>query len=101
MARLTLIIYDYEGYIYLTYTGTYRVPQGGIQYLETEIPNNKKLVGIDISVTPHKPILEDIDTRISDISSYLENADDTTISKVEDTILETESNKILDENGGM
>lgn len=95
----TLIIYDNEGFIYLTYDRNYRVPEGGIQYLELEIPSNKKLVGIDTSTTPHKPILEYIDTRISDISSYLKNADDTTISKVEDTILETESNKII--NGGM
>ncbi len=37
--------------------------------------------------------------RVEDIKSYLDNADDTTISKVEDTILETESNKII--NGGI
>lgn len=95
----TLIIYDNEGFIYLTYDRNYRVPKGGIQYMEIEIPSNKKLVGIDTSVTPHKPVVEDLDTRVADISSYLENADNTTISKVEDTILETESNKIID--GGM
>lgn len=38
--------------------------------------------------------------RVEDIKSYLDNADDTTVSKVEDTILETESNKVI-ENGGM
>lgn len=95
----TLIIYDNTGFIYLTYDRNYRIPEGGIQYMEIEIPSNKKLVGIDTSTTPHKPILEDIDTRVSDIKEYLDNADDVTVSKVEDTILETESNKVI-ENGG-
>ena len=44
-------------------------------------------------------IVKEKDTRVSDIQAYLNNTDDSTISKVEDTILEIESNKI--ENGGM
>ncbi|SUQ50405.1 hypothetical protein CNEONATNEC26_02995 [Clostridium neonatale] len=44
-------------------------------------------------------IVKEKDTRVSDIQAYLNNTDDSTISKVEDTILEIESNKI--KNGGM
>ncbi|SFC63785.1 hypothetical protein [Clostridium uliginosum] len=56
----TLIIYDNTGNIFLQMGVSYRVPEGGIQYLETEIPEGKLIKNIDISVTPHKPVLEDI-----------------------------------------
>lgn len=39
--------------------------------------------------------------RVSDISSYLTDSDEFTISSIEDTILEVESNKISEGNGGM
>lgn len=56
----TLILYDNNGKIYLEVSGTYSVPQGGIQFIETEIPIGKILKGIDVSVTPNAPIFEDI-----------------------------------------
>lgn len=56
----TLIMYDETGYIYLQQTGTYRIPQGGINYLEVEILEGKLITRVDTTVTPHKPILEDI-----------------------------------------
>jgi hypothetical protein len=56
----TLIIYDDTGYIYFQMSGNYKVPQGSIQYLEIEIPNEKILKSIDVSVDQHKPIYEDI-----------------------------------------
>jgi hypothetical protein len=57
----TLIIYDNTGYIYLQLKSTEnRIPQGGIQFLETEIPEGKTLKSIDTSVTPNTPIYEDI-----------------------------------------
>jgi hypothetical protein len=37
--------------------------------------------------------------RVSDISNYLSNSDETTISNIENSILEIEKNKII--NGGM
>ncbi len=37
----TLVIYDGTGYVYMQMTGSYRVPEGGLQYLETEIPEGK------------------------------------------------------------
>lgn len=42
---------------------------------------------------------EDLNNRVSDISSYLVDSDEATISSVENIILEVEKNKII--NGGM
>ena len=62
----TLIIYDNEGYIISMRQGqpSPRVPVG-VPYLEVEIPQGKQLkitdgIGVDVSVTPHQVILEDI-----------------------------------------
>lgn len=58
----TLIIYDNQGYIITSITGSYRVPTG-IPYLEVEIPVGKQVksaIGVDVSVTPHEVILEDV-----------------------------------------
>ena len=62
----TLIIYDNEGYIISTRQGqpSPRKPIG-VPYLEVEIPSNKQIkitdgIGVDVSVTPHEVILEDI-----------------------------------------
>ena len=43
--------------------------------------------------------VQNLNSRVSDISTYLNNSDDTTISDVENSILEIEKNKII--NGGM
>lgn len=60
----TLIVYDELGFIIRTITGNYRIPVG-VPYLEVEIPKGKQLkitdgIGVDVSVTPHQAILEDI-----------------------------------------
>lgn len=60
----TLIIYDSQGYIISNITGSYRVPTG-VPFLEVEIPTGKQIkyndgIGVDVSVTPHQVILEDI-----------------------------------------
>lgn len=63
----TLIIYDDEGYILSVTSGTteqLREPSG-VPFLRTEVPEGKKIkftdgVGVDVSVTPHQVILEDI-----------------------------------------
>lgn len=44
----TLIIYDNEGTIILQQTGNYKIPQGGVQYLLTEIPEGKLAVSVDV-----------------------------------------------------
>lgn len=58
----TLIIYDNSGYVIQQITSSYRVPNG-VPYLEVEIPEGKRIkngIGVDVSVTPHQVILEDI-----------------------------------------
>lgn len=60
----TLIIYDSQGYIISSITGSYRVPSG-VPFLEVEVPEGKQIkytdgIGVDVSVTPHEVILEDI-----------------------------------------
>lgn len=44
----TLIIYDNTGKIFGIYTGNYTVPEGGINYIETEIPDNQRPVSVNV-----------------------------------------------------
>lgn len=89
----TLIIYDNTGYVYLTQSGTYNIPQGGIQYLETEVPDGKSLKSMDTSKIPNLPIFDDIPK--------------TDLEKTQDQLLETQAQLadlqekiLLKENGG-
>nr|DAY89328.1 MAG TPA: hypothetical protein [Caudoviricetes sp.] len=93
----TIILYKNNGEIVFSMVGA--SVEDTYKCLVSDIEENKNIVGVD-PVT-NSVITEDKNTRVADIKEYLDNTDDTTISKVEDTILETESNKILDENGGM
>ncbi|MBW6408953.1 hypothetical protein [Clostridium weizhouense] len=54
----TLIIYDNTGYILMQQTGSYKVPEGGIQYLEAEIPKGKMVKGVNVETK--ELVLEDI-----------------------------------------
>lgn len=54
----TLIIYDNTGYILMTQSGDYRIPEGGIQYSEVEIPKGKRVVSIDME--NNTPVYDDI-----------------------------------------
>lgn len=57
----TLLIYDSTGTIFSSpITGSYRQPQGVLQYLETEIPDGKYVTKVNVTVTPNVPIYEDI-----------------------------------------
>lgn len=62
---LTLITYDNDGYVLQHVVENYRVPTG-VPYLVVDIPKDKRLkidengIGVDVSVTPHEAILEDI-----------------------------------------
>ena len=47
--RKTLIIYDNTGRIFGTYTGDYTIPEGGINYIETEIPSNQQPISVDVA----------------------------------------------------
>lgn len=55
----TLIIYDNEGVIVQQITGSYYIPVG-IPYLEIEVPKGKLVSKIDVTVTPHQVIYQDI-----------------------------------------
>lgn len=67
----TLIIYDAAGYVISNITGSYRMPTG-VPFLEIEIPEGKRIkyvdgIGVDVSVTPHQVILEDVPPSEMDI----------------------------------
>lgn len=57
---MTLIIYDDHGKIFSQISGSYSIPQGGVQFLETEVPEGKYIVGVNVSAIPHQAILEDV-----------------------------------------
>ena len=76
----TLIIYDDNGMILSTQSGE-PAPQEpvGVPFLWVDIPEGQRLkmtdgIGVDTSVSPHQPILEDIplsaqEQRISDLEA--------------------------------
>lgn len=68
----TLIIYDNDGYVIQQITGSYRIPVG-VPYLEIEIPNEKQVDSVDVSVIPHRVNLEDIPK--SDVQLLQEQVD--------------------------
>lgn len=55
----TLIIYDTEGYIIFQGSGDVREP-AGIPFLWVDVPQGKRITGVDVTVTPNVAILEDI-----------------------------------------
>jgi hypothetical protein len=75
----TLVIYDNTGYIYLQITGCYILPQGGLNYLEVQIPEGKTLKSIDTSVTLNVPVYEDVPVseidnlkqQVTDLQNYI------------------------------
>lgn len=69
----TLIIYDNEGYI-LNVRGGQPAPREpiGVPFLWVDIPEGKQIkvtdgIGVDVSVTPHQLILEDIPPTENDL----------------------------------
>ena len=63
----TIVIYDNTGYIFSQMAGCYVQPQGGVQYLETKIPECKLLQKIDVKVTPNVPIFIDMPLNETDV----------------------------------
>ncbi|MEC0092897.1 hypothetical protein [Paenibacillus macquariensis] len=55
----TLVIYDGTGYIISQMNGDVREPIG-LPFLWIEVPEKKRLVSVDVSVTPNVPIFEDV-----------------------------------------
>lgn len=62
----TLLVYDNDGYILSIRTGEPEPREPvGVPFLWVEIPTGKQLkitdgIGVDVSVTPHQAILEDV-----------------------------------------
>lgn len=54
-----LIIYDGTGYIIFQGSGDVREPVG-IPFMWVEVPEGKRITGVDVTVTPNVAILEDI-----------------------------------------
>ncbi|AQR95203.1 hypothetical protein [Clostridium saccharoperbutylacetonicum] len=89
----TLIIYDNTGYIYLQITGSYRAPQGGLNYLEVDEDSFKGKIIKSVNVETKELVLEDIPK--------------TELEKTQDQLLETQAQLanlqeqiLLKENGG-
>ena len=55
----SLIIYDATGHILSIMQGHVYEPIG-VPILRTEVPTGKRVTEVDISVTPHVPIFEDL-----------------------------------------
>lgn len=71
----TLIIYDDTGYIYMQMIGSYRIPQGGLNYIEIdeELYKYKKIKSVNIETK--ELILEDI--KPSEIEILEQNLNET------------------------
>lgn len=54
----TLIIYDNTGRIYLQISENYAVPQGGVQFIEAEVPDGKYVASVNVATK--EPILADL-----------------------------------------
>jgi hypothetical protein len=83
----TLLIYDTTGYIYVQITGSYRIPEGGLQFIETEIPESKILKSIDVSVTPNVALFEDIPKSETDLLKEQLLATQAQLADVQEQIL--------------
>lgn len=62
----TLVIYDSTGFIISQMSGDIREPIG-IPFMWVEIPQNKRLIGINTAKNPHVPVFEDIAPSETDI----------------------------------
>lgn len=80
----TLVIYDNDGYIIQTMSGT-PLPKEpiGVPFLWVEVPQGKRVkalgtIGVDVAVTPHVAILEDIPP--TEIDTLKQQANDLNIA---------------------
>ncbi|MCS5499796.1 hypothetical protein NY607_01595 [Lysinibacillus sp. A4] len=89
----TLIIYDEQGYILSKISGQ-PIPREpvGVPFLWMDIPEDKQIkttdgIGVDISVTPHRVILEDIPLSEIEQLRMAQSATDSTVLELMETIL--------------
>ncbi|MBU5331404.1 hypothetical protein KQI61_04275 [Anaerocolumna aminovalerica] len=55
----TLIVYDTEGHVVYQASGDVREPVG-IPFIWVEVPEGKRITGVDVAVKPNVAILEDL-----------------------------------------
>lgn len=55
----TLIIYDDSGYIYLQITGSYRTPEGGLNFLEVDFATIEDKIVKSVDIETKTLVLED------------------------------------------
>jgi len=96
----TLIIYDNQGKIFSNIKEGYLIPQGGVQFLEVEVPLKKRVVSVDVSVTPHVAILEDIPKTELEILQAAQLLQSNRLSEKEIDDLEFQ-NFVIETLGGM
>jgi hypothetical protein len=56
----TLVIYDTSGFIISQMQGSALQEPTGVPFLWVNIPEGKRLVSINVSVTPNEPVFEDL-----------------------------------------
>ena len=84
----TLVIYDNKGTIFYTITGSYAIPNGGIQYIEVEIPNGKRIISVDVTDNNNPmPIFEDIPKSETEERLIALEEENTSLSTTLDDIL--------------
>ncbi|WP_313132657.1 hypothetical protein [Anaerocolumna sp.] len=76
----TLVIYDGTGHIIFQGSGDVREPVG-IPFLWAEVPEGKRVTGVDVTVTPNIAILEDIPK--SETQILKEQVDSLTVAMAE------------------
>lgn len=76
----TLVIYDATGLIIFQASGDVREPVG-VPFLWVDVPQGKRIAGVDISVTPNVVVLEDIPK--SETQLLKEQIDSLTIAMAE------------------
>ena len=75
-----LVVYDINGYILSIMRGSELREPVGVPFILMDIPEGKKIkitdgIGVDVSVTPHQVILEDIpQTETEILNDKLDNA---------------------------
>lgn len=56
----TLVIYDNTGYIISQSQGSNLREPAGVPFMWVEIPQEKRVIRIDVSKNPHIPVFEDV-----------------------------------------
>jgi hypothetical protein len=68
----TLLIYDNDGKIFLSISGSYETPNG-LQHLEVDVPSNSYVDSVNVSVEPHEAVIKLIPkTKLEELEEMIE-----------------------------